>query len=88
MGTCSPTDSRRCPDATSCYCWQRWASLHYCSSGRTWWTPTSIWLWFGEVGFRGVWVTVLLTRVVIFIAVALVVGGTVFLGTIYLSHRR
>ena len=69
-------------------CRQRWASLHYCSSGRTWWTPTSIWLWFGEVGFRGVWVTVLLTRVVIFIAVALVVGGTVFLGTIYLSHRR
>jgi uncharacterized membrane protein (UPF0182 family) len=42
----------------------------------------------GEVGFRSVWVTVLLTRVAIFVAVALVVGGTVFLGTIYLSHRR
>ena len=37
------------------------------------------WLWFGEVGFRSVWVTVLLTRVAIFVAVALVVGGTVFL---------
>jgi uncharacterized membrane protein (UPF0182 family) len=35
------------------------------------------WLWFGE-GFRSVWVTVLLTRVAIFVAVALVVGGTVF----------
>ena len=37
------------------------------------------WLWFGEVGFRSVWVTVLLTRVAIFVVVALVVGGTVFL---------
>jgi uncharacterized membrane protein (UPF0182 family) len=37
------------------------------------------WLWFGEVGFRSVWVTVLLTRVAIFVAAALVVGGTVFL---------
>ena len=46
------------------------------------------WLWFGEVGFRSVWVTARLTRVAIFVAVALVVGGTVFLGTIYLSHRR
>jgi uncharacterized membrane protein (UPF0182 family) len=46
------------------------------------------WLWFGEVGFRSVWVTVLLTGVAIFVAVALVVGGTIFLGTIYLSHRR
>jgi Uncharacterised protein family (UPF0182) len=32
------------------------------------------WLWFGEVGFRSVWVTVLLTRVAIFVAVALVGG--------------
>ena len=36
------------------------------------------WLCLGEVGFRSVWVTVLLTRVAIFVAVALVVGGTVF----------
>ena len=45
------------------------------------------WLWFGEVGFRSVWVTVLLTRAVIFVAVALAVGDTVFSGQ-YLSHRR
>jgi uncharacterized membrane protein (UPF0182 family) len=37
------------------------------------------WLWFGEVGFRPVWVTVLLTRVAIFVAVALLVGGSVLL---------
>jgi hypothetical protein len=35
------------------------------------------WLWFGEVGFRRVWVTVWLTRLAIFVAVALVVGGAV-----------
>src|SRR5258705_1638865 len=34
MGTRSPTNSRRCPDATACYCWQRWASLHYCVGPR------------------------------------------------------
>jgi uncharacterized membrane protein (UPF0182 family) len=33
------------------------------------------WLWFGEVGCRCVWVTVLLTRVAIFVAVALVVAA-------------
>lgn len=36
------------------------------------------WLWFGEVGFRSVWVTVLLTRVAIFVTVALVVGAPFF----------
>ncbi len=41
---------------------------------------------FGEVGFRSVWVTVLLTRVAIFVAVALVVGGTVFLA-LMLAYR-
>ena len=44
------------------------------------------WLWFGEVGFRSVWVTVLLTRVAIFVAVALVVGGAVFLA-LMLAYR-
>ena len=44
------------------------------------------WLWFGEVGFRSVWVTVLLTRVAIFVAAALVVGGTVFLA-LMLAYR-
>ncbi len=68
MGTRSPTNSRRCPDAPACYCWQ------------------VNWLWFGEVGFRSVWDTVLLTRVAIFVAVALVVGGTVFLA-LMLAYR-
>ncbi|QUR65817.1 UPF0182 family protein [Mycobacterium spongiae] len=36
------------------------------------------WLWFGAVGFRSVWVTVLLTRLAMFLIVALVVGGAVF----------
>ena len=44
------------------------------------------WLWFGEVGFRSVWATVILTRVAIFVAVALVVGGTVFLA-LMLAYR-
>ncbi|MGH3678601.1 MAG: UPF0182 family protein, partial [Mycobacterium sp.] len=37
------------------------------------------WLWFGEVGFRGVWSTVLATRLIIFAVVALIVGGVLFL---------
>ena len=44
------------------------------------------WLWFGEVGFRTVWVTVLLTRLAIFVAVALVVGSIVFLA-LMLAYR-
>ena len=44
------------------------------------------WLWFGEVGFRSVWVTVLLTRLAIFITVALLVGGSVFLA-LMLAYR-
>ena len=44
--------------------------------------------WCGEVGFRSVWVTVLLTRVAIFVAVALVVGGTVFLALMFGSGVR
>jgi uncharacterized membrane protein (UPF0182 family) len=50
------------------------------------WTPTSIGCGSGEVGFRSVWVTVLLTRVAIFVAVALVVGGTVFVA-LMLAYR-
>jgi uncharacterized membrane protein (UPF0182 family) len=34
------------------------------------------WLWFGEVGARGVFSTVLLTRIVLFLAVGLFVGGS------------
>lgn len=36
------------------------------------------WLWFGEVGFRNVFTTVLLTRSITFLVVAVIVGGTVF----------
>jgi uncharacterized protein len=46
------------------------------------------WLWFGEVGFRRVWITVLLTRVATFIAVALVVGGTVFIAMLVAYRSR
>ena len=37
------------------------------------------WLWFGEVGYRGVFTTVLLTRIVQFLAGGLLIGGTVAL---------
>ena len=46
------------------------------------------WLWFGEVGFRSVWVTVLLTRLAIFVAVALLVGGSVFLASMLAYRSR
>ncbi|HEU0192533.1 MAG TPA: UPF0182 family protein [Mycobacterium sp.] len=36
------------------------------------------WLWFGELGYRSVFVTVLLTRFVLFVVAALVVAGIVF----------
>jgi len=36
------------------------------------------WLWFGELGYRSVFVTTLLTRLVAFVVVGLVVGGIVF----------
>ncbi|NLE80453.1 MAG: COG1615 family transporter [Rhodococcus sp.] len=37
------------------------------------------WLWFGEVCYRNVWSTVLITRVVLFFAVGLLVSGALFL---------
>ncbi|MFC7448923.1 UPF0182 family protein [Rhodococcus daqingensis] len=37
------------------------------------------WLWFGEVGYRSVWGTVLLTRVLLFLAVFALVGGALLL---------
>jgi uncharacterized protein len=46
------------------------------------------WLWFGEVGYRNVWTTVLLTRVAIFVVVALVVGGAVFLAMLVAYRAR
>lgn len=36
------------------------------------------WLWFGELGYRSVFVTTLLTRLIAFVVVALIVGGIVF----------
>ncbi|WP_206489879.1 UPF0182 family protein [Rhodococcus sp. KRD162] len=45
------------------------------------------WLWFGEVGFRGVYTTTLLTRVVLFVVVALVVGLIVF-GALLVAYRN
>ncbi|WP_280252721.1 UPF0182 family protein [Nocardia abscessus] len=42
------------------------------------------WLWFGEVGFRGVWLTALLTRLSLFLAVGLLIGGAV-LAAIWLA---
>ncbi|MGV0697632.1 UPF0182 family protein [Mycolicibacter sinensis] len=36
------------------------------------------WLWFGELGYRSVFVTTLLTRLITFVVVGLVVGGIVF----------
>ena len=46
------------------------------------------WLWFGEVGFRRVWITVLLTRIAAFVAVALVVGGAVFVAMLVAYRSR
>ena len=46
------------------------------------------WLWFGEVGFRRVWITVLLTRIATFFVVALVVGGTLFLAMLVAYRSR
>ncbi|EME14630.1 UPF0182 family protein [Rhodococcus triatomae] len=44
------------------------------------------WLWFGEVGFREVFSTVLITRLALFVVVALIVGGAVF-GGLLLAYR-
>ncbi|HEX5142544.1 MAG TPA: UPF0182 family protein, partial [Mycobacterium sp.] len=38
------------------------------------------WLWFGELGYRSVFSTVLVTRLVIFLVAAVVVGAIVFAG--------
>jgi len=38
------------------------------------------WLWFGELGYRSVFTTVLVTRIVVFLAAGVLVGGIVFAG--------
>ena len=44
------------------------------------------WLWFGELGYRSVFTTVLVTRVVVFLVAGLVVGAIVFAG-LALAYR-
>lgn len=44
------------------------------------------WLWFGELGYRSVFTTVLFTRLVVFLVVAAVIGGIVFAG-LALAYR-
>jgi hypothetical protein len=46
------------------------------------------WLWFGEVGFRGVYSTVLLTRFGLFLGVGLLVGGLVAINLILAYRSR
>ncbi len=44
------------------------------------------WLWFGEVGFRGVFTTVLFTQILQFLIVALLIGGLVAL-SMWIAYR-
>ncbi|MBO0865583.1 MAG: UPF0182 family protein, partial [Mycobacterium sp.] len=44
------------------------------------------WLWFGELGYRSVFTTVLFTRLVVFLVAGLLVGGIVFAG-LALAYR-
>jgi uncharacterized membrane protein (UPF0182 family) len=44
------------------------------------------WLWFGELGYRAVFTTVLFTRLVLFLVAGLLVGGIVFAG-LALAYR-
>jgi uncharacterized membrane protein (UPF0182 family) len=44
------------------------------------------WLWFGEVGFRSVFSTILVTRLILFFTVGLLVGG-VFAVSIIVAYR-
>lgn len=44
------------------------------------------WLWYGEVGYRSVWGTVLVTRLVLFLA-ATAGAGVLFLGVVAWAYR-
>ncbi|MET8877427.1 UPF0182 family protein [Nocardia sp. NPDC004604] len=46
------------------------------------------WLWFGEVGFRNVYLTVLRTRILLFLVVALFVGLVVWLALLLAYRTR
>src|ERR1700712_3681928 len=45
------------------------------------------WLWFGELGYRSVFTTKLVTRLVVFLVAALLIGGVVF-AALALSYRN
>src|SRR6201999_4636753 len=44
------------------------------------------WLWFGELGYRSVFSTVLVTRLIVFVVIGLLGGGIGFAG-LALAHR-
>ncbi|WP_313675166.1 UPF0182 family protein, partial [Mycolicibacterium sp.] len=44
------------------------------------------WLWFGELGYRSVFTTVLVTRLIVFLVTALLVGAIVF-AALLLAYR-
>src|SRR3984957_19682425 len=44
------------------------------------------WLWFGELGYRSVFTTVLVTRLIVFVVIGLLVGGIVF-ASLALAYR-
>src|SRR3954454_17799796 len=44
------------------------------------------WLWFGEVGYRGVFTTILFTRVLLFLLGAWLIGGAVEL-SLWIAYR-
>ncbi|MGV9662701.1 UPF0182 family protein [Nocardia niigatensis] len=46
------------------------------------------WLWFGEVGFRNVYHTVLLTRILLFLVVAVVVAAIIWLALLLAYRSR
>ena len=46
------------------------------------------WLWFGELGYRSVFTTVLFTRLIVFLATALVFGAIVFAGLVLAYRTR
>jgi uncharacterized membrane protein (UPF0182 family) len=45
------------------------------------------WLWFGELGYRSVFTTVLVTRVAVFVVASLLIGGVVF-ACLALAYRN
>ncbi|WP_197488041.1 UPF0182 family protein, partial [Rhodococcus sp. LB1] len=46
------------------------------------------WLWFGEVGYRRVWGTVLVTRLILFTAVTLLVGAVISVAMVWAYRSR